>query len=202
MVYDSIVQSLSPPIGSSLIDLIWNGTLPKKISCFFWLALSNKLLTWDNLQKRGWIGPSICALCCANVDSAQHLFVHYSVWKNLLTHLSEQHHIAPYTQSDNLMEFLENWVVRFSKHSICCFLPFHTMWVLWKVRNYCLFEGKKMSVLSMIQKVVYFSQMYFPIAEKGKNLEFWDLAQNLIILVVFLMEHQQKIWEALASACT
>ena len=76
------------------------------------------------------------------------------------------------------------------------------MWVLWKARNYCLFEGKKLYVLSMIQQVVYFSHMYGPIAEKGKNQEFWDLDQNLIILLVILMVHQQKIVEALVSAYT
>ena len=48
-VYDSIVSSSCPPLGSRLLDIIWNGTLPKKIDCFVWLALSNKLLTCDNL---------------------------------------------------------------------------------------------------------------------------------------------------------
>ena len=67
-VYESIVTSSCPPLGSRLLDIIWNGTLPKKISCFVWLALSNKLLTWDNLQRRGWIGPSVCALCLADQD--------------------------------------------------------------------------------------------------------------------------------------
>ena len=74
LVYDCIVQSSSPPAGNRLLALIWSGTLPRKISYFVWLALKNKLLTWDNLQKRGWIRPGICALCSANEDSAQHLF--------------------------------------------------------------------------------------------------------------------------------
>ena len=49
LVYDSIVLSSSPSAGSRLLTLIWSGTLPKKICCFIWLALMNKLLTWDNL---------------------------------------------------------------------------------------------------------------------------------------------------------
>lgn len=149
-VYDSIVLSLCPPLGSRLLDIIWNGTLPRKISCFVWLAISNKLLTWDNLQKRGWIEPSVCALCLANLDSTQHLFVHCPVWLNLLSNLCDQHHLAPHTQSICLVEFLETWTNHFSKHNICCYLPFHTMWVLWKARNNCIFEGKKLFVLSMI----------------------------------------------------
>ena len=48
-VYDYIVQSSQPPTGNSLQALIWSGTLPTKNSCFIWLVLENKILTWDNL---------------------------------------------------------------------------------------------------------------------------------------------------------
>ena len=42
---------------------VWKreGSLKEKIT--LWLALNNKLLTWENLKKRGWIGPSWCAVC-------------------------------------------------------------------------------------------------------------------------------------------
>ena len=49
LVYDSIVKPLSPPSGSRLLALVWSGSLPKKINCFVWLALRNKILTCDNL---------------------------------------------------------------------------------------------------------------------------------------------------------
>ena len=66
LVYDSIIQSSSPPAGNRLLALIWSGILPIKISYFIWLALENKVLTWGNLKKKGWIGPGICALCSAD----------------------------------------------------------------------------------------------------------------------------------------
>ena len=62
--YDCIVHSFSHPVGSRIYLLLWNNDLPDKIGCFIWLDIGNKLLTWDNLQKRGWSGPGICALCC------------------------------------------------------------------------------------------------------------------------------------------
>jgi hypothetical protein len=40
-----------------------------------WLALNNKLLTWDNGLKRGWCGPNRCALYKSNDESVSHLFV-------------------------------------------------------------------------------------------------------------------------------
>ena len=57
LIYDSIVYASSPPIGCPLLALVWSGIMPLKISCFIWLTLENKILTWNNLQKRGWIGP-------------------------------------------------------------------------------------------------------------------------------------------------
>jgi hypothetical protein len=34
-----------------------------KISLFLWLVTHSSILTWDNLSKRGFVGPSICMLC-------------------------------------------------------------------------------------------------------------------------------------------
>ena len=73
-VYDFIVQSSHPPQGNSLHDFIWSGALPNKISCFIWLVLENKILTWDNLQRRGWTGPGMCALCKSKDECTRHMF--------------------------------------------------------------------------------------------------------------------------------
>jgi hypothetical protein len=40
-----------------------------------WLALNNKLCTWDNGLKRGWIGPSRCSLCKSEEETIYHLFI-------------------------------------------------------------------------------------------------------------------------------
>ena len=44
-VYDCIVKSFSPAMGSRLFKTLWSGTLPRKIGCFSWLVLRNKVLT-------------------------------------------------------------------------------------------------------------------------------------------------------------
>ena len=51
--YDYIVCSFSPPAANLAESLLWTKALPKKISCFIWLVLRNRILTWENLQKRG-----------------------------------------------------------------------------------------------------------------------------------------------------
>jgi hypothetical protein len=36
---------------------------PSKSCVFSWLLLNNKVLTWDNFQKRNKHGPGWCILC-------------------------------------------------------------------------------------------------------------------------------------------
>jgi hypothetical protein len=48
---------------------IWNWDCPQKIKLFSWLLIEDKLLTWNNLNKRGWQGPGLCLLCRGNEES-------------------------------------------------------------------------------------------------------------------------------------
>ena len=51
LVYDCIVNSFSPSYGNQLHSLLWSSAIPRKIGCFIWLVLRNKILTWDKLHK-------------------------------------------------------------------------------------------------------------------------------------------------------
>jgi hypothetical protein len=54
---------------------LWQWQIPLKIKLFAWLMLEQKILTWDNLVKRGFVGPSMCVLCGDEGENAKHLFV-------------------------------------------------------------------------------------------------------------------------------
>ena len=79
--YNCIVSSSSGPATSPVDAYIWNKSLPNKISCFIWLAVRYRILTWENLQKKGKQGPGICVLCNANGETVEHLFTKCAVWK-------------------------------------------------------------------------------------------------------------------------
>ncbi|XP_059064039.1 uncharacterized protein LOC131856346 [Cryptomeria japonica] len=53
---------------------IWNKSSWPKCNCFVWILAWNKCLTWDNIQKHGFQGPSIYVLCGANEEDLAHLF--------------------------------------------------------------------------------------------------------------------------------
>jgi hypothetical protein len=54
---------------------IWKASCPLKCKLFTWLMLENKLLFWNNLQARGWEGPSRCSLCAQDIETSLHVFV-------------------------------------------------------------------------------------------------------------------------------
>ena len=54
--------------------LIWKCNIPLKVICFNWLCLSERINTWDNLNKNGWIGPNCCSLCKCVTESVNHIF--------------------------------------------------------------------------------------------------------------------------------
>ena len=53
---------------------LWECNSPLKTILTFWLAMNNKLLTWENLRKRGLQGPGICILCKKDDELTSHLF--------------------------------------------------------------------------------------------------------------------------------
>jgi hypothetical protein len=66
---------------------LWSWNIAQKIRLFTWLAIENKILTWDILQRKGWEGPSICQLCSSDSETVLHLFVKCSftrqVWDRI-----------------------------------------------------------------------------------------------------------------------
>eukprot|EP00253_Pinus_taeda_P028336 PITA_28336 len=52
---------------------VWDPTNWPKISTFLWLLCHKKILTWDNLRKRSFHGPSMCPNCRQEEESIKHL---------------------------------------------------------------------------------------------------------------------------------
>jgi hypothetical protein len=53
----------------------WTWNIALKIIFFLWLALENKILTWDTLLTKGWEGPSFCILCTNGPEYVSHLLI-------------------------------------------------------------------------------------------------------------------------------
>jgi len=60
-------------IKDKLWEKVWSPRIWPKISTFLWLLSHNRILTWDNLRKRKFEGPSICLNCKMEEETAVHL---------------------------------------------------------------------------------------------------------------------------------
>lgn len=71
----------------TLWSKIWEPSIWPKVSTFLWLFCHNKILTWDNLRKRNFYGPSICPNCKKDEETIKHL-MHYcllahKIWQKI-----------------------------------------------------------------------------------------------------------------------
>ena len=64
-------------VGDKFWKNIWNYNLQPKINCFQWVVAHRKILMLDNLSKHGLKLANICALCKKDVESINHLLLHY-----------------------------------------------------------------------------------------------------------------------------
>ena len=58
---------------SQFRNSIWKSLVPLKIKNFAWLVTHDKILSRDNLARKGWIGPLYC-LFCGHDWKPQHIF--------------------------------------------------------------------------------------------------------------------------------
>jgi hypothetical protein len=55
---------------------IWKVKVPVRVSFFAWTAALGRILTVDNLWKRGLIVVDWCSMCKRNGESIDHLLLH------------------------------------------------------------------------------------------------------------------------------
>ena len=76
-----------------------------------------------------------------------------TVWNEVINHLSGKYHFIPPHQCDDLYNYMRNWTYRFSKYSVCFYLLFFAMWTIWKAKNSFIFEGKKLTILTLFSRL-------------------------------------------------
>ena len=129
--------------------LWWTVPIPLKIRIFMWLTHKNKILTTDNLHKKGWTGPTKCQFCPQD-ESIQHLFVTCTFTKKIWFYMGScQEDSIQWNRFADIVNFAHQlphahrhgFLVVFS--AVC--------WTLWKHRNeLCFAEGKQKTTRQII----------------------------------------------------
>ncbi|RVW65755.1 LINE-1 retrotransposable element ORF2 protein [Vitis vinifera] len=93
-------------------NIIWSPYVPSKVSFFAWEASWEKVLTQDQLKRKGWILANRCCLCCVEEETINHILVHCSKTKmlwDLLLSLFGVNWVMPFSVRDTLL----SWYVSF-----------------------------------------------------------------------------------------
>ena len=75
-------------VNPAIWNYLWNRSTLPKIEMFIWSLLHERVLTGENLEKRGFAGPFRCPLCAEASENINHLFLNcpyaISVWKEVM----------------------------------------------------------------------------------------------------------------------
>eukprot|EP00253_Pinus_taeda_P020461 PITA_20461 len=130
-----------------LWEKIWNPPIWPKISTFLWLLSHNRVLTWDNLRKRKFEGPSICLNCKKEEETVVHLMqlcpFSRKIWEKVTFRCQKEGH-----ELGDLNNTLRNWPQQPYQsnilNSLWQILPGIVMWNLWKEHNRRIFKNQSM----------------------------------------------------------
>jgi ribonuclease HI len=122
---------------------LWNWKIPHKIKLFTWLSVENKIPTWDNLQRKGWVGPNICQLCYRDEETTNHLFTQCNFTRLVWDKIVLDNNINTVWNGTSISACFEHWTS--SEHNYKL-LPPLVNWFIWLARNIKIFDNKPPSI--------------------------------------------------------
>jgi len=146
-------------VDRTLVDDVWHKHIPLKVSLLAWRLFRNRLPTKDNLLRRGVLRATdiTCAVPgCDNTETVSHLFIQCDtsrelwskVWNwlgiSFVTPVHMRHHFIQFSTMSGLPRFS------------CLFFRtiwFATVWVIWKERNYCIFQNTASTSIALLEKI-------------------------------------------------
>lgn len=128
---------------------IWKPPIWPKVSTFLWLLSYNRILTWDNLRKRGFLGPSICLICNQEEETALHLMqtcqLSRKIWEKVAFRCQKEGQVL-----GDIEDTIRQWPQTPYQCKILNILwqtiPGFLMWNIWKERNRRIFKGQSMTM--------------------------------------------------------
>ena len=124
--------------------LIWNSVVPPKIGIFTWEAAWGKVLTMDNLKRRGMTVANRCFLCEEDEETINHLLIHCRSAKmlwNLLLSIGGISWVFPRSVLHTLLAW-QGVAVGKKRKKIWSAAPLCLFWTIWCARNRLAFENK------------------------------------------------------------
>ena len=124
--------------------LIWNLVIPPKIGIFTWEAAWGKVLTLDNLKRRGMAFANRCFLCEEDEETIDHLLIHCKSAKmlwDLFLSIVGISWVFPHSVLYTLLAW-QGVVVGKKRKKMWTTAPLCLFWTFWRARNRLAFENE------------------------------------------------------------
>ena len=128
--------------------IVWNPVVPPKIGVFAWEAAWGKILTLDQLKRRGMSFANKCFMCEEEDETIDHLLIHCKFAKmlwDLFLSIVGISWVFPHSVLHTLLAW-QGAVVGKKRRKIWFAAPLCLFWNLWRARNLMVFENEAPSV--------------------------------------------------------
>jgi hypothetical protein len=130
---------------------IWKVKVLLRVSFFVWTASLGKILTLDNLRKRGLIVIDWCWMCKRSGESINHLLLHCEVactlWNVIFTLFD-----VKWVMNGRVLDLMACWKGQKGNKMVMKvwrMAPLCLMWTIWKERNARCFEDKELTMAEL-----------------------------------------------------
>ena len=133
------------------VGLIWNSCIPPKVSVFTREVWWGKVLTMDQLKKRGFQLTSRCPLCKEDEETIDHFLFHCpSVWGFWVAILSLLGVVwaCPLLFKELMVAWATFPIKKKARNTWNAALPC-LLWAIWKERNRVVFDNNSFSPIRL-----------------------------------------------------
>ena len=136
--------------------VVWLTGITPKVSFFVWTAALNRILTIDNLMRRGWVMVNRCCMCGLAEETVDHLLLHciaaYQLWSLVYSIFG-----IVWVQPGSVASVLWSWAggrVGKRRRKAWLFVPHCLMWLIWLERNRRTFQDTTVLVSQLKSRFV------------------------------------------------
>lgn len=135
------------PTVQTHVHRIWKIVAPPRMQVFAWLMTQNKILTIDNLMKRGWTMVNRCVMCKSATETVLHLFEECRMTVGIYNRITTT---MGYTMPANeAKEALTRNILTKDQKSVLLI----TQFVIWRERCLRTFTDKSHNDAQLLQQI-------------------------------------------------
>lgn len=135
------------PTINSPVHKIWKLKAPPRFKIFAWMLIHNKVLTAENLKKRGYNLAGICYMCRQQDETIQHLFNRCTHTIHIYT--GALHNGRGYRQGQDNIALMQEGTTKKDRELILI-----ASFIIWRERCCRIFRGEAKTSEELIQQTL------------------------------------------------